>query len=84
MATLTVRKLDDTVYHALGVRARRNKRSLEAEVRQILAEQVNQPVTVDNIDQFLAELAEFRHKNKDLNWPEEDSVALIRAIRDEE
>jgi len=84
MATLTVRKLDDTVYHALGVRARRNKRSLEAEVRQILAEQVNQPVTVDNIDQFLAELAIFRDETKHLIRSDEDSVALIRAIRDEE
>ena len=36
MATLTVRRLDDDVYARLGQRAVLNKRSLEAEVRDIL------------------------------------------------
>lgn len=36
MPSLTVRKLDDDVIAALRRRARRNGRSMEAEVRQIL------------------------------------------------
>ena len=36
MATLTVRKLDDTTYENLGKRAKLHNRSLEAEVRDIL------------------------------------------------
>ena len=36
MATLTVRKLNDTTYENLGKRAKQHNRSLEAEVRDIL------------------------------------------------
>jgi plasmid stability protein len=39
MATLTVRRLDDKVYAKLGERAKRNNRSLEAEVRTMLEAQ---------------------------------------------
>ena len=37
MAMLTVRNLPDSVHRALRARAARNKRSTEAEVREILA-----------------------------------------------
>ena len=37
MARLTVRNVDDEVYEALKNRAARNHRSLEAEVRDVLA-----------------------------------------------
>ena len=41
MATLTIRRVDDHVLAALKVRARRNRRSLEAEVRQLLSDAVS-------------------------------------------
>ena len=40
MATLTIRDLDEQVKSALRVRAARNGRSMEAEVRDILAREV--------------------------------------------
>ena len=40
MALLTIRKLDDDVKARLRVRAAKNKRSMEAEVRAILKEVV--------------------------------------------
>ena len=36
VATLTIRNLEDDVVDALKARARRNSRSLEAEVREVL------------------------------------------------
>ena len=41
MATLTIRDLDDSVRDQLRVRAARHGRSMEAEVREILAEAVS-------------------------------------------
>lgn len=41
MATLTIRDLDDGVRDRLRVRAAHNGRSMEAEVRAILAEQLS-------------------------------------------
>ena len=40
MATLTVRNLPDEVYDGLRVRAAENGRSMEAEVRQLIADAV--------------------------------------------
>lgn len=40
MATLTIRGLDDAVHRRLRVRAARHGRSMEAEVRAILEEQL--------------------------------------------
>ncbi|MEU6354985.1 plasmid stabilization protein [Streptomyces sp. NPDC047072] len=40
MATLTIRGLDDATHARLRVRAARHGRSMEAEVRAILAEQL--------------------------------------------
>lgn len=40
MATLTIRNLDDAVHTALRKRAAEQGRSMEAEARQILADQV--------------------------------------------
>jgi antitoxin FitA len=39
MANLTIRNLDDAVVEALKARAKQHNRSLEAEVRQILADE---------------------------------------------
>jgi plasmid stability protein len=40
MAALTVRNLDDVVYEGLKEQARSNQRSVEAEVRTILAQNI--------------------------------------------
>ncbi len=48
MATITVRGLDEQVREALGRRARRHGRSMEAEVRAILAEQVRADLAFPN------------------------------------
>ena len=78
MATLTIRKLEDAAYQRLGERAKRTKRSLEAEARVIL-ESKERP-----IDEIIGELRNLRERTARLHGPMEDSVALIRAIRDEE
>ncbi len=49
MATITVRGLDEGVRRALGRRARRNGRSMEAEVRQILGDAVRVDLDVPNV-----------------------------------
>ena len=43
MAAVTVRNLDDQVKERLRVRAAVNGRSMESEIRAILAEAVNEP-----------------------------------------
>lgn len=44
MAVMTIRGLDDEVRDKLRVRAALNKRSMEAEIRQILTDAVESPV----------------------------------------
>ena len=80
MATLTVRRLDDGVYERLAQRAKRNNRSLEAEARQILSEQAPS----EDIQELVADLREFRQRTRLKLEAGQDSVSLIRAIRDEE
>lgn len=48
MATITVRGLDERVRDALQRRARRHGRSMEAEARQILADQVSADLVYPN------------------------------------
>ena len=78
MATLTIRQLDDDVYDRLKRRAAANDRSVEAEVRQILGQS-----TVD-VESWVAELRALHAQTVARDGLQEDSVALIRAIRDEE
>jgi antitoxin FitA len=40
MATLTIRNVPDEIHRALKIRAAHNRRSAEAEVREILAETI--------------------------------------------
>ena len=48
MATLTIRNVDETVKRGLQVRAALNGRSMEAEVREVLAKSiVNTPVIAE-------------------------------------
>ena len=81
MATLTVRNLDDAVYERLKREAKANHRSLEAEARMRLGEASSahsaaeaRAAAIDRL--FAARL--------DPGPDYEGSVALIRALRDEE
>jgi len=77
MATLTIRKLDDALYQRLGARAKRNNRSLEAEVREIL-KQSAEPFA---LDRWLAEAQALRGRTP----PRDDgktSLDLLREDRD--
>jgi plasmid stability protein len=78
MATLSIRKLDDALYDRLGIRAKRNNRSLEAEVRDILNE------AVPGLDELNADIRSFHKKMRDRFGELPDSTPLIRAMRDEE
>ena len=49
MAALSIRDLDDDVKDRLRMRAARNGRSMEAEVRAILAEAVREPADSDGL-----------------------------------
>jgi plasmid stability protein len=57
MAALNIRNLDETVKRRLQVRAARHGRSMEAEVREILAEAVREPA--DSAGLFTALLDQF-------------------------
>jgi antitoxin FitA len=57
MAALTIRNLDESVKRRLQVRAARHGRSMEAEVREILAESVREPA--DEAGLFTALLDRF-------------------------
>ena len=48
MATLTIRNVDDETHRALRLSAAENRRSVEEEVRRILADHVRSPRTFHN------------------------------------
>lgn len=49
MAAISIRNLDDEVKHRLRIRAARHGRSMESEIRAILAEAVSEPTTSDGL-----------------------------------
>jgi plasmid stability protein len=53
MAAITVRNLDDRLKERLRVRAARHGRSMESEVRAILAEAVGEPGDSDDLFQSM-------------------------------
>lgn len=77
MATLTLQSLDDKTYAQLEARARRNQRSVDAEVCSILESQV------EEADARAARMRELREQIKAKRGVQTDSVSLIRSIRDE-
>lgn len=78
MATLTVRKLADDTYRTLGERAKHNKRSLEAEVRDILDREAKD----FSVEAWIAELRALRAGDP-LKLPEGmDAVSLLHEERD--
>ena len=77
MGNLTIRNLDDGVIDRLKARAKANQRSLEGEVRHMLAEQVD----------HRSRMAGFRQRTQWLTsttagTPQTDSVTLLRVDRD--
>lgn len=77
MATLTVRKLKDTAAKRLKDRAKRNKRSMEAEARAILEDAVKPGTSVDfweMADRIAAMTPPGRRRT--------DSTKIIRRDRD--
>jgi plasmid stability protein len=78
MASLTIRRLDDEVYARLRDRARANRRSLEAEAREILSERAR------GIDALVDDLIAFHSEMKRKHGVLPDSLDLLRESRDEE
>jgi plasmid stability protein len=76
VATLTIRNLEHDVVEALKARARRNSRSLEAEVREVLRD-----VATGGSQESLRDLAD-RIAALTTNVGQTDSTELIRADRD--
>lgn len=81
MATLTIRKLDDEVYERLREQARANNRSLEAEARQLISENVRPE---HDFSALLKRLEEHRARMGAKYGVLSDSAALIRQMRDED
>ena len=76
MTVLTVRGLSDETRHALRQRARKHGRSMEAEVRRILAEAVQKPAKPG----IGTRLATFWQENADFDLPVERKYEAPRSI----
>ena len=74
MGTLTIRKLDDEIIGRLKERARTRGRSLESELRELLAQSSHQPLILD----ALAEADRIAAMTPN-DVPQTDSVVLLRA-----
>lgn len=76
MATVMIEDLDEEIYEGLRARARANNRSVAAEARSVLEDR----------HRSTAAMVE-RLRRLQSGWPippgEPDSVATIRALRDE-
>ena len=78
MATLYVRDVPEKLYKRLRARARRNGRSLNAEMLELIDEAVLRELTSDEITDRLAELAAEIDLPPDAPRPED----IIRQERD--
>jgi plasmid stability protein len=76
MATITIRNTDDKLVEHLKERAEQHHRSLESEVRQILADSAEK-MTRDEFIQLSNRLRVMTPKG-----PQTDSAVLIREDRD--
>jgi plasmid stability protein len=74
MGTLTIRRLDNTIIDRLKARARTRGRSLEAELRELLAHASRQPLILD----ALAEADRIAAMTP-RDVAQTDSVVLLRA-----
>jgi plasmid stability protein len=75
MATLTIRRLDDQIYARLRERARANRRSLEAEAREILTERAQ------GSDALVQELIRFHEEMVAKHGYLPDSTSLLAEMR---
>jgi plasmid stability protein len=75
VSTLTVRNIDEDVVAALKARAKRNKRSLEAEVRMLLRDVVD-PGSRTSLRDLIDRIAALTP-----NVPQTDSTDLVREDR---
>ena len=79
MATINVRLLADDVVRDLKLRAARNNRSLEGEVRHILLDAVKDDLSAKRVV-FLARTAELQSASE--GRPQTPAEVLIRQDRD--
>ena len=77
MANVSVRNIDAEIIASLKVQAKANHRSLEGEIRHVLAQQVLRSA---RLEEFRERTARLHSLTEDL--PQTDSVALIREDRD--
>ena len=77
MATITVRNVDDKLVAALKAQAKANQRSLEGEIRHLLAQQVLRHARLEDFRERTARLAALT-----ADRPQTDSVLLLREDRD--
>ena len=77
MANVTIRNIDEAVIASLKAQAKANHRSLEGEIRHLLAQQV---LRWTRLEEFRERTARLHSLTEDL--PQTDSVALIREDRD--
>lgn len=76
MANLSIRNLDDDVVVSLKARARRHDRSLEAEIRAILAAAARQPAELVDLRVLAERIAAMTPAGS-----RTDSVELLREDR---
>ena len=77
MGNVTIRNLDDRVIDALKAQAKANQRSLEAELRYVLSQEVNHRLRMAAFRERTAELA-----RETADVLQTDSVDLLRQDRD--
>ena len=77
MANITVRNISDEIIASLKVQAKANFRSLEGEIRHILAQRALRPTRIEEFKERTARLLSLTE-----GLPQTDSVALIREDRD--
>jgi len=77
MATITVRNVDDELVAALKAQAKANQRSLEGEVRHLLAQQALRHARLEDFRERTARLAALT-----ADRPQTDSTLLLREDRD--
>ena len=77
MGTVTIRNLDDRVIDAFKAQAKANERSLEAELRYVLSQEVNHRLRMTEFRERTARIADAT-----ADVPQTDSVELIRQDRD--
>lgn len=81
MAVLTVRNLDDDILAGLKSQARTHNRSLEAEVRTILAQAVRSAKCQPTVEELLLLVDKVAALTPP--GPQTDSAQLLREARDD-